>query len=116
MKKKRTYVTNAEISKKIGWPGWAIFGIILAGVFFILGTFYGPDWYDNFHNKEGIVTSPSEIEYLCPHKTMKKSISLTNYEDSPIEDYSLAFSWPIEENVTVEIDYVENFQKKKILR
>ena len=45
----------------------------------------------------------------------KKTISLTNYEDHPIEDYTLAFSWLNEENVTVEVDSIEDSQKEKIL-
>jgi len=114
MAKEKSWIEKMSENPK-GGKSWAIIGIVLAIFFFILGTFYGPDIYNVFHGKKGIIASPSEIEYLCLHKTMKKSISLTNYEDYPIEDYTLAFSWSIEENVTAEVDSIENFQKEKIL-
>jgi len=94
---------------------WGIISIILAIVIFSLGTFYGQDLHDAFHNNKGVVVNPSEIEYLCLHNWMKKSISLTNYEDFPVEDYSLAFSWPIEEEVLVEKNYIEGSQNQKVL-
>lgn len=78
---------------KVEWP--AFFLIILGFLFSI----YGGDIHDWVQGKEGVQVTPYEIPIDCSGMGVTKTITIRNYDDRTVEDYTLTISIPRDASV-----------------
>ncbi|HIH24600.1 TPA: hypothetical protein HA251_06210 [Candidatus Woesearchaeota archaeon] len=71
----------------------AVWGVLIGTILTIVGLCFSI--YPFISEKTGVEVTPQEISIGCSGVGVTKTITVTNYDDQPVENYALTISQPL---------------------